>query len=274
MLLSIGLLLIFFDISRAQNTFYQHIDYQCPQHWLRHQDSCYRFIKSPIRVREDARRNCQAHQSDLLSINSLDEHGFILYQLLWQDPNQHQKWYTGVRRSNDYWTNEPDGTQLSNMENAFLPERNIYTSDNIYNRDYLVYAYDNELKHWGLQKVSGQKPYLYICEAHISALHNLVEDDRTYEFGIEIHDPLRIPRGPYFIKQPENKIFDIAKRIINNDITLSCLAGGHPTPTYEWFKEDFVNDQIIPKSINPLLDPRYTLSGGSLIIFAPNQVGL
>lgn len=44
--------------------------------------------------------------------------------------------------------------------------------------------------------------------------------------NLELNDPLCIPRGQYFIKQPEDKIFDITKRFLNNDICLSCLAGG------------------------------------------------
>jgi len=62
---------------------------RCPQHWVPFQQSCYRFIRSPVRNRHDARRNCQAFKSDLLSINNFDEHGFIIYQLLGIDP-QHR----------------------------------------------------------------------------------------------------------------------------------------------------------------------------------------
>lgn len=107
---------------------------RCPQHWVQFQQSCYRFIKSPIRNRNDARRNCQAYESDLVNINSAEEHGFIIYQLLWQDP-QHRKWYTGLRQQGpNYWVNDGDGTALVNMENAFLS-----TDQNIYGKDYIVY---------------------------------------------------------------------------------------------------------------------------------------
>lgn len=52
----------------------------------------------------------------------------------------------------------------------------------------------------------------------------------------------------------------------------SCLAGGYPAPTYEWFKEEYENDVSTAIRIDPLSDRRYTLSGGSLIIYNPNQV--
>ena len=169
-----------------------------------------------------------------------------------------------------YWSND-DGTQLINMENAFLPENNEY--GNFYGKDYLVYGYSETLKRWGLEKVNGNEPHYYICEASaVNLAYLLTENDRTYQYGIEVNDPLRIPRGPYFIKQPENKVFDISKRLVNNDVSLSCLAGGYPAPTYEWFKEDFQNDRLVAKRIDPLSNERYTISGGILIIFAPNQV--
>ena len=251
----------------AQNILYGEQYHQCPQHWIKFQESCYRFIKSPIRNRQEARRNCEAYQSDLVTINSLEEHGFILYHLLWQDP-QHRKWYTGIKYQNGNWLNEADSTQLLNMDNAFLPE----PIDNIFGGDYLVYSYHNNLQRWGLEKVTGKDKLLYICEAPISNLYNLVDDDRTYQYGIEIDNPHEIPRGPYFIKQPTDKVFDLSKRKINNDVTLSCLAGGFPAPTYEWFKEDYENDRLIATKIDPLNNVRYTVSGGTLIIYEPDQV--
>lgn len=107
---------------------------KCPQHWEQYQQSCYRFIKSPMRAREDAKKNCEAYHSDLVSVNSLEEHGFLIYQLLWRDP-QHRKWYTSIRQHNPgNWVNDGDGSPLLNMENAFLPSQ-----DNNYGSDYLVY---------------------------------------------------------------------------------------------------------------------------------------
>lgn len=39
-----------------------HSDYEqlhCPEYWLQFQESCYRFIKSPLRAYNDARKICQ-----------------------------------------------------------------------------------------------------------------------------------------------------------------------------------------------------------------------
>lgn len=50
------------------------------------------------------------------------------------------------------------------------------------------------------------------------------------------------------------------------------MAGGYPTPTYEWFKEDYENDKLVARKIDPLADIRITLSGGTLIINKPKKV--
>jgi len=252
------------SLSNAQ----EESTWRCPQYWIQFQSSCYRFIKSPLHTRNDARRNCQAYESDLVSINSVEEHGFLLYNLLWQDP-QHRRWYLSAhQQSPGYWVNE-DGTPLPEMESAFLPEPAVTTGPS---HDYLVYSFSNSLKKWGLEKVTGEELLLYICEAPLTKLHYIVADDRTYQYGIDVQDPLKIPMGPYFISQPIDVVFDLSKRKITNDVSLSCLAGGYPAPTYEWFKEDYQGDVLIPVKIDPLKDPRFTISGGTLIIHDPKKV--
>lgn len=196
-----------------------------------------------------------------------------MHQLSWQDP-QHRRWYTAAhQQSPGYWNNPVDGSQLLNMENAFLPEEENLGSSYIDNigKDYLVYTFSNQLMRWGFQQVRGEERLLYICEAAVDRLQYLVVDERTYSYGVDIDNPEEIPRGPYFIKQPEDKTFDLSKRTISNDIFLRCLAGGYPTPTYEWFREDYENDRLVARRIDPLSDGRYTISGGMLIINDPRQ---
>lgn len=241
--------------------------YTCPQHWIPFRESCYRFMKSPARPRNEARKICQAYESDLVSIDTVDEHGFLIYQLMWQDP-QHRRWYTSARQqSPQYWTNDGDGVQLTNMDNAFLPHQ--YDS---LGKDYLAYKFSSDLKRWGFEMVSGEELLLFVCEAHVSKLLFLIGDDRTYTYGINVDDPDKVPRGPYFIKEPVDKTFDLSKNSISNDVSLSCLAGGYPTPTYEWFREDYQNDVLVATKIDPLSDERFTVSGGTLIIYDPDKI--
>lgn len=76
----------------------------------------------------------QAYEADLVSVDSLEEHTFLMQQLNWQDP-QHRHWYTSARQqSAGYWTNDGDGTQLVNMDAAFFPDQDATPG-----RDYLIY---------------------------------------------------------------------------------------------------------------------------------------
>ncbi|CAH1981417.1 unnamed protein product [Acanthoscelides obtectus] len=202
--------------------------------------------------------------SDLVSIGSTEEHGFLINQLNKLDP-QHRRWYIGAhQQSASYYTN-PDGTQFVSAENSIL------AVDLPYGKDYLAYNFSRTLLRWSFEPVSGAELLLYICEANIGAVQRLVSQGRDYKYGVDVEDPQRIPRGPYFIKQPTDAIFDTSKRKLYNDITISCLASGYPTPTYKWYKEDYENDRLVAHEIDPLQDSRYTVSGGTFIIHNPQQ---
>lgn len=257
--------------DRYNNNYDENPLFKCPQHWLTFRDTCYRFMKSPARPRNEARKICAAYESDLLSINSVEEHGFIIYQLMWQDP-QHRQWYTSIRQqSPQHWVNDVDGSSITNMDNAFLP-RNNYNNYDTYGKDFLVYRYSDTLKRWGFDMVSGEEPLPFICEEKISKLRFLISDERTYTYGINIDDPEKVPRGPYFIREPVDKIYGVSENILIKEVSLSCLAGGYPTPTYEWFREDSQNDAIVETKIDALSDDRFTISGGTLIIFNPDKI--
>jgi hypothetical protein len=102
---------------------------------------------------------------------------------------------------------------------------------------------------------------------------NLLDvEDRTFQYGIVVNDITRIPRGPYFIRQPVPVVFDLTRRKTLNQVTLSCIANGYPTPEFQWYKEDFESDQLVSKRIDPLLMPRHTVSGGLLIITNPEEI--
>lgn len=241
-------------------------DERCPLHWVQYRDSCYRFVKSPLKSRIDAQQNCKSLEADLANINDADEHGFIMYQLLWQDPQRRRWYFAGSQKSPNLWQNE-DGTNLNDLEAAFLPE----PADSV-QRDYLAYSFSDSLKRWGFERVTGSELLLYICETPMQKLRYLLNDDRSYTYGMDIENPDKIPRGPFFIKQPRDVVFDLSKRSILNDISVSCYAGGYPNPYYEWFKEDYVYDRLVANLIDPLSDSRFTISGGDLIIHDPRQI--
>ena len=96
-------------------------------------------------------------------------------------------------------------------------------------------------------------------------------DDRTAAYGQPLGDPRYIPMGPFFLRQPNHTVFDLSRRDTVNDVSLLCIAQGWPTPIYEWFKEEYINDTLKQVKVDPLTDQRLTISGGQLIINGPDQ---
>lgn len=82
------------------------------------------------------------------------------------------------------------------------------------------HSFSNKMQRWGFEKVNGDEPLLFICEVGVSRLHYLLVDDRTYQYGVDIDDPEKVPRGPFFLKQPSNVVFDLSKRTITNDVSI------------------------------------------------------
>ena len=55
---------------------------------------------------------------------------------------------------------------------------------------------------------------------------------------------------------PNDTVFNVASRKINNDVSLLCIATGWPTPAYRWFKEIYKNDTLVEQEVDPLKDAR------------------
>lgn len=253
-------------------TYYAGLDYEeryrCPPNWIRFRESCYRFTKSPDRPRNEARKICLAYEADLAAVNSPEEHGFIITNLMKLDP-QKGSWYIGAhQQSPGYWSNDADGSQLTGLENAFFNDHSqIYNSYNLLPRDYLVYRFSQLDGRWGLSPVEGNQYYHFICEGQTQRLHYLIEEERSFTYGLETYDPERIPRGPYFIKEPVDTIYDPMR---NYHVQLTCIAGGYPAPVYKWYREEYQVDSPIFTEIDPLVDTRFVLSGGTLMIYNPD----
>eukprot|EP00095_Tigriopus_kingsejongensis_P002293 maker-scaffold400_size182785-snap-gene-0.21 protein:Tk02293 transcript:maker-scaffold400_size182785-snap-gene-0.21-mRNA-1 annotation:"PREDICTED: contactin-like" len=252
---------------------------RCPRNWERFKNSCYKFTRSPIKRWDDARMLCQAYRhqdqdhADLASVDTLGEHRFIVDHLNLIDP-QHRRWYISTRQEDqNRWVNLGDGSQMLNLQPYFLkPEEwgeSIFTD---YKKDYLVYSFSYGESRWGFQPVFGHEEYLYICEMPIEEVTYLMTDERTQEYGQPIGDPRFYPMGPYFIRQPNQTVFNVGRRRVINDVSLLCIATGWPTPTYKWFKEGYKNDSLVSEEVDVLQDRRVTISGGQLIINNPNAI--
>ena len=67
-------------------------------------------------------------------------------------------------------------------------------------------------------------------------------------FGVDTVHPDLINRGPYFIDQPQDVMFQLqtdsqcGDECPQQSVSFSCEAGGYPHPQYIWYTED--NNQV------------------------------
>ncbi|XP_050100496.1 contactin isoform X1 [Anopheles aquasalis] len=279
-------------------------DFFCPEYWTAFRNTCLRIYKSPRKSWYDAQKICQANQGDLVSIDTIEKHSFLV-KLMDQDVSRQHRYYVSARQvSIGNWVNA-DKSQLIAIEDAinydesqeestdelqsyFEGNKNgiergdplelgnkYFQHDRYRNRNYIVLGFNMRSEKWQFYPVSGDDSYLFICESRslysAENMNTLLENRRSYDYGLELTDLEKIPRGPYFIKQPVDTTYDTGKFQITKDVTLSCLAGGYPTPKYTWYKEEYVKDNLTVIPIDPLKNGYHTVSGGNLIIHNPTQ---
>lgn len=279
----------------------------CPEHWTVYKQTCYRFIKSPRRTWLEGQRICEAYNSKLVYVDNVEKHSFILKHLILQDQRQNRYFISARRSGYQSWTDlapmedaihydESDRygerpRERQNFEGEFVndleldyrprderPRNHFNRADQYgYEKDRLVYAYSRVKDRWMLLPTYGDEPNLFICESRelysIKNVELMQEDSRTIDYGMDYPErEEQLPRGPKFMREPQDTTYDTAKRRITNDVYLKCLASGWPTPTYSWYKEEYKNDNLTFIKIDPMSDSRYTISGGNLIIYNPEQI--
>ncbi|CAN7974735.1 unnamed protein product, partial [Ixodes persulcatus] len=221
--------------------------------------------RSPTRTRDGAKEACQAYNCELVSVNTFEEHRFVVEWLREHDP-QHRRWFTsGFESGENVWTWEGDNTQFSNIDSLWLPQQDGYLWK------YVSYNFSTELNRWGLQKVAPGDELAFICEIPKERLFQIYIQERPIDFGYIITDREEVPRGPYFTEEPEEVIFDLSGRSQMNEISLRCVASGYPPPVYKWFKEEYFDDKLLNIYIDPLSNGRYTQTDGTLVIHDPDQ---
>ncbi|XP_037271064.2 contactin [Rhipicephalus microplus] len=238
---------------------------ECPRGWVDYGQSCYKFNRSPYRTRDGAKEACQAYNCELISVNTFEEHRFVVDWLREHDP-QHRRWFTsGFESGDNVWTWEGDNAQFSNIDNLWLPQQDGYLWK------YVSYNFSTELNRWGLQKVAPGDELAFICEIPKERLFQIYIQERPLDFGYILTNREEVPQGPYFVEEPAEVIFDQSGRSQTNDISLRCVAEGNPPPTYKWFKEEYANDELLNIYIDPLSNGRFTQTDGTLTIHYPDQ---
>lgn len=137
---------------------------------------------------------------------------------------------------------------------------------------YAAYNFSGPENRWALVPTSGTDEAGYICEVAKSNLLHVFGGQRNIDYGTpDLSDSSKILRGPKFIHEPKAAIFDLSGRSQMNSVALRCVADGFPTPSYRWFKEEYQDSRPNDRYIDPLADPRYTQTDGTLIISNPQQ---
>ncbi|GIX76577.1 contactin, partial [Caerostris extrusa] len=213
----------------------------CPKGWVDFKESCYKFTRTPLQTRDESEDRCRAYNADLVAVNTLDEHNFIIGWLRENDP-QHREgisnhlnyvnlricmWYTSGRDDGDnVWVWDNDNSLFTDVDALFLPMQNTsYLRFAAYNYSDLAYK-------WGLQKVDSTELMAYICE--ISKEKNLT--------NLLLQKEILIMAFQFWIRKK-----------------------------FHWYREEFKNDELVSHLVDPLSDPRYTQTDGTLIINNPQQ---
>ena len=90
----------------------------CPEHWISFRQTCYRFIRSPKRNWNDAKKICKAYNAELLNVDNVEKHSFILKQLILQNQRQNRFWTSAHQTGPNSWSND-DGTAFLIIEDSF-----------------------------------------------------------------------------------------------------------------------------------------------------------
>lgn len=85
-----------------------------------------------------------------------------------------------------------------------------------------IFRYFVQLKKWKFEKVTENKRLPYICEMSVSEQDFAVEN-YFYQYEYNVDDTLNVPRGPFFIKQPSDVIFDSSGKSTTNYVTMTYV---------------------------------------------------
>lgn len=109
----------------------------CPEHWVAFRQTCYRFIKSPKRNWLEAKKICKAYSAELVNIDNIDKHSFILKELIIQNQRQNRFWVSARQVGPNSWTND-DNSQFLMLEDSFSFEEQAIENEDLHDNRFLV----------------------------------------------------------------------------------------------------------------------------------------
>ncbi|KAG9511106.1 Contactin, partial [Fragariocoptes setiger] len=252
-------------------SFVSAITQECPRGWIGFGQSCYRFVRWPQENIYNATLYCQSFGSRLVSVNNFEENAFLSDWLQQNDPYK-RLWLTGAsNEGQNVWGWAGDYSNFINTNDLWLPF-DLNTIDRYQTHGGAAYAYHVPSNSWGLVRVNNKlEKFPFICEATRANLIGNRYIDKDIDYGVNVHNKSRVPRGPRIVIEPKDVIFDLSGRSQLNDLKLKCVADAYPEPEYQWYKEDNRGDRIVPLLVHVLSDDRLTLTDGTLTIFNPHQ---
>ena len=85
------------------------------------------------------------------------------------------------------------------------------------------------------------------------------------DYGLNEIDPLQLPRGPLFTKQPNTVIYDTGNKQ-SVQVVFNCEASANPLPSYVWYVWRDQKRQLVDLS-----DQKKTVTNGRLSIQDPDR---
>lgn len=201
--------------------------------------------------------------ADLVSITNEKENFFLVSELQKREAAVKQ-WHVSARREGlNRWFNL-DQTELPDLTEYFHQKDDE-------SKDHLAYVYSEQDEVWGFEPISGPTKMAFICEIPVDDVAYWMTGERSVGYGQKLGVKTPIQKGPRFIREPEDVVFDVTRRKEDNNARLRCVAESWPAPKYKWFKQSSSNSKDFVE-IDPLNATRYTMFGGQLIINIPDQL--
>ncbi|CAF5150615.1 unnamed protein product, partial [Rotaria magnacalcarata] len=177
--------------------------------------------------------------TDLLSVESFNEHLFIQNWLTENDPSA-QRWLTSGKRNGLIWQwTKRSGLFNFQYDQGWLP----LTEEEKQKGSFIVYTYQSSQWGWLPYDIASTETLPFICEVPLQESYGIFDDYRGIEYGLpSTIEEYFIPRGPKFYEQPQDQeyghidqitlgsesTFGITRASLHIIVTFTCRADAYP----------------------------------------------
>lgn len=77
-----------------------------------------------------------------------------------------------------------------------------------------VYSFSPSMNRWGLVRVDSNEYHGYVCKMKREDVSFANAIERNIDYGINVIDTQKIPRGPKFIHEPDSIVFDVSGKFV------------------------------------------------------------